>query len=104
MRQSVFGIRTTLGKGAAIRQCVDNGRASLDRVKSSVRLSKHRHAGDELFCIGMGRSGQNFLRRTRFHDLATIHDRNPITHGGDHTEIMGDEENADIALLPQFIE
>ena len=51
----------------------------------------------------MIRPVKNIVRRSSFTDTPAIHHDDFITHGGDHTQIVGDQDNGHPDLLLQFL-
>ena len=49
----------------------------------------------------MFRFAQYLGGRTNLHQIATVHDRDPISNIGHHPHIMGDEHAANLALFAQ---
>lgn len=55
-------------------------------------------------CVRMGRIVKQVFDRPGFHNLSSIHDRQPITEIADHPQIMGNEQNRQSMLagkIPQ---
>ncbi|MNR02420.1 hypothetical protein D3C85_1182700 [compost metagenome] len=65
----------------------------------ALLLVQTRHRPQQSFGIRMLRILKDFPSGTRFHHFTSIHDDDPVTHAGNHAEIMCNQNDGG----PQFL-
>ena len=61
------------------------------------------HRGEELAGVGMFGAFEHLFERAGLHDPSLAHDRHPVGDLRDHTEVVGDEEEAHAALALELL-
>jgi hypothetical protein len=68
-------------------------------VLSGFGFSRDGNTAQKSLGVRVERVVENLEGFTRFHDLAAVHDVDPIRHPRDDTEIVGDQEQSHLKLF-----
>src|SRR5215470_10450250 len=91
-------VRAARVEGAASGQISEVGRLAGNR-KKWLLAAELWHRPEQSLRIGMLCVAEQVAHGTLLDDLARIHDRHPVTHFRDDTEIVRDKDQRDPALL-----
>ena len=63
-----------------------------------------RHGRQKRAGIGLPRGGKEGIGRALFDGLALVHDKGPVGDFGDHTHVMGDEQDGHVLFFLQHLD
>ncbi|OPZ42181.1 MAG: hypothetical protein BWY94_02198 [Actinobacteria bacterium ADurb.BinA094] len=89
---------------AAGRQMREIGGQALDRLQlGCARPVEARHAAQQTDRVGVVRVVEERLRRPLLDDAPGVHDEDPAAHPGDHSEIVGDDDDRRAVLVRELL-
>src|SRR5262245_50777177 len=82
------------GEGTAVGQVGGIGRPALDGHQSLLGAAQLGEGVDEAPRVGMARVLEDAVHVPLLHDLAGVHDHDPVAELGHHAEVVGDPQDA----------
>ena len=89
---------------AALGHIVKGRHLAGDGVEPFDIEADPRYRGQQRFCIGVSRGIQYLARGSLFHDLAGVHDGDPVGDLRDDPQVVRDQQDAHPVLGAQFVQ
>ena len=89
---------------AALGHIVKGRHLAGDGVEPFDIEADPRYRGQQRFCIGVSRGIQYLSRGSLFHDLAGVHDGDPVGDLRDDPQVVRDQQDAHPVLGAQFVQ
>src|SRR5258706_4030335 len=99
---ALFGERAPLGEDTASRVLAGSGQETGDRIEAAMvlALAGLRYAPEQADRVRVARLLEDLPGRALLHQLAGVHHAKPVTHLGDHREVVADEQYGGVELPP----